>query len=170
MHGCGHMFLALKPDPLSGVPRLRQEDLTEKQYFSILIGFFLFWFGFMRGLMRKYSLVQIVLVSLLLEYVHMYYIPARYAFTYVQSVLLISASTIGLLSDDKDEYYNLCAIYINLPITVVGYIESMACTSFFSKIGGHFWYDMTIPLSFLAYIYNVYLLEEAKNSKKIKKH
>jgi len=22
MHGCGHMYLALKPDPLSGVPRL----------------------------------------------------------------------------------------------------------------------------------------------------
>ena len=92
MHGAGHMYLATKKDPLSGVPRLRQPDLETKTYVTLIVFFFAFWFGFMKGILRNFPLSFIIVVSLVLEGLHMFFIPARYAFTYVQSALLISGS------------------------------------------------------------------------------
>ena len=103
MHGAGHMYLATKKDALSGVPRLRQPDLETKTIVMLVVFFFMFWFGFMKGILRSFSMPFVIAVSLLLEVVHMFFIPARYAFTYVQSALLISGSLAELYRHDKSE-------------------------------------------------------------------
>ena len=134
-----------------------------------MVFFFGFWFGFMKGILRQFPLVFTIFVSLILEAVHMYFIPLKFAFTYVQSALLFSSSLAELYRSDKKDnstQYNLYAFLYHIPISIVGYFESMTCTSFFSKIGGHFWYDMTIPLSGLAYIYMISQIHN-KNAKKV---
>jgi hypothetical protein len=56
---------------------------------------------------------------------------------------------------DKSVYYNSIATIINLPIGLVGWIEAITCDYFFSHIGGHFWYDITIPISLISYFFYI---------------
>ena len=69
--------------------------------------------------------------------------------------------------EEKDVFYDLAALYINVPVGVVGWLEAMACDNLLVKIGGHFWYDTSIPLSFFAY-YAVAWANQPKQKRKSK--
>ena len=55
----------------------------------------------------------------------------------------------------KNEYYNATSLFIVGPVGVIAWIEGLACESFLIHYGGHFWYDMTVPIMMTGYI--VYL-------------
>jgi len=64
----------------------------------------------MKGILRYFGNSVIIPVSIVAEVVHMFFIPAKYAFTYVQAVLMISSSFAELYRGDKEELsyqYNL---------------------------------------------------------------
>ena len=88
---------------------------------------------------------------------------------------MVSASY-ELARAEKDEFYDLSALMITLPIGFVAWLEALSCDAFLVSVGGHFWcalarpfpprlcavalmsmswcrYDMTIPLSMQLYYY-----------------
>ena len=83
---------------------------------------------------------------------HYYFVPLQLAFGYVQTGLIVLIATAALMGP-KNEYYNATALIVTGPIGVIGWIEGLACESFLVHIGGHFWYDMTIPIAMTAYIF-----------------
>ena len=40
---------------------------------------------------------------------------------------------------------------INVPITLMGWVEATTCGQFLVNYGGHVWYDATIPVSLCVY-------------------
>jgi len=86
------------------------------------------------------------------------FVPARLGFTYVQTALLAVAAAHELLRRDKDFYYDVAAVAINLPVGFVAWLEAVACDSFlgqsavtYKAAGGHVLYDGTICLSMFVY-------------------
>ena len=75
-------------------------------------------------------------------------------------------ATCAMLEKSKDQHYNAVALLMTGPIGLVGWIEGLTCDSFLVHVGGHFWYDMTIPMSMTAYI--VYLKYAQSSSSKVK--
>ena len=55
------------------------------------------------------------------------FVPARLGFTYVQTALLAVAAAHELLRRDKDFYYDVAAVAINLPVGFVAWLEAVAC-------------------------------------------
>lgn len=78
-------------------------------------------------------------------------VPPRFGFTFVQTVLLLVACAYDMLQPAKDRHYDLAALMINLPIGLVAWVEASGCDAFLRSLGGHVWYDATIPLSMFAY-------------------
>jgi len=97
------------------------------------------------------------------------FVPARLGFTYVQTALLAVAAAHELLRADKDWYYDVAAIVINLPVGFVAWFEALACDSFlgqelltYKSAGGHWLYDGTINVSMFAYYALVLSQKEKK--------
>jgi hypothetical protein len=82
-----------------------------------------------------------------------FFIPQKFGFTYVQTVLMTCFVTKELLLpvEKKDYWYGLWGILVNVPVVVVGWIEALTCDSFLKEIGGHVFYDAVIPLSILLF-------------------
>ena len=83
---------------------------------------------------------------------HYYFVTQQLAFACVQTCLILMFCITALVGP-RHEYYNLVALIVRMPICIIPWIEAMACESFLVHIGGHFWFDMTIPLSLTAYIF-----------------
>ena len=83
------------------------------------------------------------------------FVPTRFQFTYVQTVLLWVAAGHDLLrpAASKDVYYDLSSVLITIPVGLVSWIEALACDGFLVKYGGHVYYDTIIPVSMFVYYY-----------------
>ncbi len=97
-------------------------------------------------------------------------VPPRLGFTYVQTALLAVAAAHELLRSDKDHYYDVASLAINLPVGFVAWLEALACDSVlgqqrltYKAMGGHWLYDGTINLSMFAY-YAIVLARREKES------
>jgi len=78
-------------------------------------------------------------------------VPGKFAFIYVQTVTLVMASLAELARSKKDRFYDLYALLVVMPIGLVSWLEAGACDTMLVHIGGHAWYDWTIPISMGVY-------------------
>ena len=164
-HGVGHASLALYGEkPKDVTPWEGTESGAE--FARAALGLGLFWYAFMRGILgRDFGHLSVVCFTVFYTAVHLFLIVARFGFTYVQTALLVTAAIASMSKDPKSQHYNAIALIINTPIGFVSWIEGIACDSFFKHIGGHLWYDLTIPLSMCAYYWYVSGIEANKHSK-----
>ena len=71
------------------------------------------------------------------------------------SFTLTMAAASEKLNDSKiEKKFDYCALSVaSMAISLVPWIESMACESVASKFGGHLMYDLSIPIFFMvAYV------------------
>ena len=95
------------------------------------------------------------------------FLPSSTVFVYVQTVLVLTFSVYEVFfrpREDKDVSYDWEWV-VFVPFMVVAWVESTACTSFLRDIGGHMWYDASIPSAILLYYFAVRGLEEPKKLK-----
>lgn len=149
-HGCAHMSLAVFGTPSSGTLWDRPQTTAELALRSlILIGM---WYLFIRAILgTKGGQLRVIILSSAYTLIHVFFIPARFGFTYVQTMLVVTYSLYGILKEKKSEFYTATATFISLPVILVSWLEALACEAFYMHIGGHVWYDLTIPLSYCAY-------------------
>ena len=64
-----------------------------------------------------------------------------------------------------DEYYNLRIPLLNIPNSIIAWMEAFACEKYLQPYGGHAIYDAFIPITMIAYIFVV--LYQRNQTKKI---
>lgn len=81
--------------------------------------------------------------------------PPSLGFAYVQAALsaeaVVSDVRRGARGED-DEAYALQALLVHLPTSLLAWIEAGLCDVGYRQVGGHVWYDASIPLGMLAYL------------------
>ena len=115
----------------------------------LLIGFG-FWVGILKGIVPRVPIrtcfimaIPIVIGSL--------FVRANLGFAYVQAVItVVFVSTQLTLPKEKKGFVYAAFAVSFIPVTIVPWIESMACQSIASKLGGHLIFDVSIPLSLYA--------------------
>ena len=162
-HGCGHLgfwadALGLPQD--SATPPILSADwsvLGAPTLAIRLAGGWLFFFLLLNTL-PSMGRVHAAAHGLWAAAVGTLFVPPIFGFTYVQTVLLWLAAAYELRRKSKDRWYDLTSLLINVPVGCVAWAEALACDEVlgqraltFKSIGGHVWYDSTIPLSMLAY-------------------
>ena len=159
-HGIGHFFISMARGlEISSLPLYLQLAAPPVNFF--------FWWSLLG--MNKYipknhllamsSVHILVLLSPIL--------PNTAGFTYVQTVLVLTFTFYDLFfrpREDKDVSYDWEWVTF-VPFMAVAWVESTACTSFLRDIGGHMWYDASIPSAVLLYYFAVRGLEKPKNLK-----
>ena len=83
-------------------------------------------------------------------------IPARFGFIFVQTGIVFS-KMVGYYMNEEHEkdYFSSLASLCAFPITLIPWVESLACSNFLVHYGGHLMYDLAIPGCFLLYFYFV---------------
>ena len=79
--------------------------------------------------------------------------PPKFIFTYVNTVIYCTQTGARLLGlkGEKDRFYDLIAVMVNAPTTLVVWAEVLTCDSFLVRWGGHAWFDNSIPLTITLY-------------------
>jgi len=149
-HGLGHFIVGV----FGTLNNTYIFDADYNWYTLVIIYLWLssFWFGFIQSIHSNFN-YRIQLIECIIITSGQLFIPIQFSFTYVQTIILLLASINDLSIDKKhkDIYYTLKAGIVNLPIGLVGWLESYSCDNILIYIGGHLWYDCTIPISIITY-------------------
>ena len=166
-HGIGHGLLANalrdgnwpntteEIDP-SSEPILGADILPKLGSFELLKGvslFFVFWLGLLYASQIR-DPIQLGTVALIAATVQVYAVPLQFAFTYVQTILLVAFSMQQLArpTKEKDFFYATFPLIVTLPLVFVGWIESTQCSAFVRQhFYGHLIYDGFIPFSLITW-------------------
>jgi hypothetical protein len=159
-HGIGHFFISVAGgSPVSGISSLP----LYLQLAAPPVNFF-FWYSLLgtnkyipKNHLLPMSSVHVVVTSLPI-------LPKTAGFTYVQTVLVLTFAFYEVFfrpREDKDMSYDW-EWATSVPFMVVSWVEATACTSFLRDIGGHMWYDASIPSAILLYYFAVRGLEKPK--------
>ena len=162
-HGCGHLWLGMKG--ITRVGTLANEDKPLEYHVKYLAVLAFFWYTLtmVHAKLLGRAVHAVFVVLLLLG--HYYFVPLQCAFAYVQTALIILMSTVTMLRKDKISNYNAVSL-ITVPSVLAAWVEGLMCDSFLVHFGGHFWYDMSIPIALTGYI--VYLKHEQSSQSKVK--
>lgn len=161
-HGIAHFFISATggiSTGISSLPLFMQLAAPPTHFF--------FWWSLFRTnkYIPKSHLLAMALVHSLVTLSPV--LPSSAAFAYVQTVLVLTSNVYDVLfrpREEKDVAYDWGWI-VNVPFSVVAWIEATACTSFLRDIGGHVWYDASIPSAILLYYFFVRGLEKPKKVK-----
>jgi len=94
-----------------------------------------------------------------------YWLPGMFLFTYVSFVYNINLCTFRLgYTPRHSAFYTQEALIARLPIMIMTWLEPLLCDSFWLAIGGHMYFDITIPLSAIAFYFYVRDREYDPNS------
>jgi len=166
-HGFGHLVIGLVT--AEGPLDKARSRATLPLYLQILapIVIFLFWYSLLSSnqyisrlhLILHSSLHSAVLLSSVL--------PVAAGFTYVQTVLVLTFNAYDVFfrpKSTKDVTYDWSPL-VGVPFSVVAWLEALSCESFLKRIGGHMWYDASIPVAILLFYFAVRGLESSKAKK-----
>jgi len=159
-HGCAHMFVGHKfenatPEWMALSPCARQTTAQGR----ILYCAFLccFWFGFMKSF---HGLAfHTFFFTMAYGVVHFFCVPGVFAFTYVNCMLFFHSSCNALFFAEKGPYYTAQVFFSGVPLALVTWMEALLCEQVIRPIGGHLVYDLTIPISLLAFYVYVRMVE-----------
>lgn len=151
-HGIGHgaAAAAMRDEPLDTTDLLESSKGLQMDDKFFLISF-LFWISLLRGAMPKSNKFAI-LGSAILAIAVGTQIDQKLGFTYVQTVLILcnGIESLGYQPSQKKFEYALFAL-INTPITLIGWTESLACSSILLQYGGHILYDYYIAIASIGF-------------------
>jgi hypothetical protein len=124
----------------------------------------LFWLGLLYASMPQSQKLRIVILSTIAR-VGQYFVPNHFAFTYVQTILLLafSLNQLNLPMLDKDFSYALYPLVVSFPVTLIGWIESTQCRIVDKLFYGHVVYDGYIAVSVIIWYLLVYVKASFQN-------
>lgn len=150
-HGLAHAYLGFyEGDPTRD--HVANEILSENISFTAVLVLMIFYGGFMKSMTGDTPLWKTLLITVAVTWVHIEFVPKRYAFTYVQTVM-ITGGLVQSVQDSDNPFYNSESLMVSLPIALVPWIELLACDDFLIHIGGHVWFDISIPLCCIIHLW-----------------
>ena len=160
MHGLAHYGIAMKTGNAAEQVEYQQKGWIEAfeedpvEFSTRLLGLFGFWFALLRATMPNANFKSTFTVATISCVVNTKVAP-QFGFTFVQTVLMLSAALNQLKLPDKEKGYTyFCfSLIVALPVGFVGWLESLTCSNFLIKYGGHMLYDGGICLSTLIFTF-----------------
>lgn len=120
---------------------------TEEDQIEILKHIFIgigVWFGVLKAILVKVSNRKIA-ISAIIASIGGLFVTDVLGFAYVQAVIVVAnASTQFTLPKEEKEFVYAANALIAVPISIIPWIESTACQTIASKVGGHLIYDVAI--------------------------
>ena len=181
-HGIGHgslayfqrqaMSMAAGQDGMgntSRTPGVEDMDMLQLARAVALLSM-TFWVPMLKAACTRVS-CPVLVFSAVLVAAGQVMTPPEFGFTYVQTILLVSNALNELTRPVKEKQsreYSLYPIMVNVPVAIMGWVESMGCGAFYKDIGGHVWYDTTIGLTMAAFMVNTYFHERSNRGRKQK--
>jgi len=148
-HGCGHLYLAMNPTGMD--LRFRPKEDLGASIASTLVTVMVFVCIF-QGTMPLSSRQRLTGTALIATAgFTLLDIKPKFNFVYAQAVIYIFNAIHMLTLEDSHkatQVYRLHA-YFQLPVLVVGVLESTACQSLLEPIGGHANFDASIGIGFI---------------------
>merc|ERR1712228_852723 len=82
-----------------------------------------------------------------------FFLSSRLFFIHVLMAVLLSGAIRGLARAEKDKnrFYDMEAVLVDVPILLMTFSEAITCDSFLKHYGGHVWFDMAVPFGFIVY-------------------
>ena len=160
-HGLGHLNLAYNSRYFSNKPLMLNINSNINKYLSIVTLYF-FWYYLIKAAYLNGNNIYWNINAFIHTLILSTSIPINHSFTYVQTTLMLTAAISELNLKNKDIYYDIKAIVIHLPITIVGWVEALYCDKFIKNYGGHVIYDTTIPISIITYHSLLYFYKKYK--------
>jgi hypothetical protein len=140
-HGAVHEFIAYKMRQGKSL----EDEAESPPLLSSLIFAVVFWFPFLKAALSNWNLGPVMVSALLASYFQRF-VPPRFGFTYVQTVLVCASALNSMLSADRNNReYAYRAISL-IPVVLVPFFECMTCQSFLKHVGGHAVFDGTLAL------------------------
>jgi len=165
-HGCAHLWMGMRPE-LMQRERTPVGEMPVQKLFTVGGGLFLFWFFLLRSINKNISNRVWALLACAFTATQVLFVSPKFGFTFVHVGLMTVATAVALKRADKDQYYDLEGWVINLPITMMAWLEAATCETFLVHIGGHFWYDIEIPLSMFLFWWLAIRSVPTKESEKL---
>lgn len=144
-HGLGHLNLGFNPNGMD--LRFRNHELME----SIKVSFVnIFAFAsIFKGVMPFASFPKLLLAaSIATVGLTVFDIEPKANFIYAQAVIYMFQA-IKLSKEHKDTAAYMLAPFLNLPVLVVGVMESTGCEVYLKYMGGHAVFDSTIAIGII---------------------
>lgn len=155
-HGCGHVFMAFysfTSESRNKTPYQSHE--TGMEVFYEVVGMMTFWIALLWSFTKSMKIV--LPVSILYTWIFIVWTPNRLALPLVQTLTIIAMTLIALFSDvmlvADMRYSTPSSVIVGIPFGLMGWVESLTCEKFLIHIGGHFWYDVMIPITLCIYFY-----------------
>lgn len=148
-HGCAHFFLSFKTNVSGATQALVDLSPSERAVGFIALTFV--WYNFMRD--SQISLSAAVALAIIHNIVQVFILPTRFFLMHVLLAVFLNRAVHGFTrrAEDKDRYYSMEFILMDVPILLASFGETLTCDSFLVKYGGHVWFDMVIPIMFCVY-------------------
>ena len=186
-HGIGHEAIAAKlrkvgnsvEQTMDAVARLPfaqrwREESVAKILLAELPGA-VFWLGLIyatmaqsRALKNTKSTVAWVALAALLARIGQSFMPPRFGFTYVQTVLMLlhAFSQTRRPLAEKDFFYASFPVIVSVPLIFMGWLESTQCSAFVQeKFYGHLLYDGYVGVSLIVWYLVCYSKVQSDTSK-----
>jgi hypothetical protein len=154
-HGAAHGFIAYQLYRAPGSHEQIQgtsntlEKFLQMDMMLLVPGIWLFlafWFGLLKGAMPKASNKTIAVLTVLVSTGQLF-VKEIFAFGYVQAILAVAFTCTQLRLPAKDKNFSYFAnSTTSLAISLVPWVECLACQSVASKLGGHLIFDVSIPI------------------------
>mmetsp|Transcript_8059 Transcript_8059/g.11610 ORF Transcript_8059/g.11610 Transcript_8059/m.11610 type:complete len:296 (-) Transcript_8059:544-1431(-) len=157
------------PENTSALLDEMANDWTALEAFKRLAPLLIFWMGLLKASMPATSLKIITPLTVVTTILNML-VPAQFAFTFVQTILLFAFSLNQLMRplEEKTVAYARYPLYVGLPLSFIGWLESTQCENFVIKYGGHLLYDAYIPLAMITFYVVCYMDAKTQAEKKVK--
>ena len=149
-HGFGHLILAFKPiSTQTAYEVMADSNFGHVIFFSIL---FIFWYLLSKDTQKGFGNnghLCFVLINSVLTY---FFVRGVFGLAYVSAVICTAEAFTYMSMKKKTFYYNSGSL-ASMPIILVSYIEGLACDEILVHIGGHIWYDISIPFCLMAWFF-----------------
>ena len=161
-HGVAHWIIAIK---------MRQKDMNdsdeqhiiianEETHLQTILFCTFFWFPLLKASIPKSSVYHAYILAIAVAYVQRNYLAEVYGFTYIQTILSISAHVSQLVLSTKEKNcrcYMTMPIIAALPAVIISILEATSCNMFFKSMGGHVWFDACIIVGLILYYVDAYI-------------
>jgi len=126
-----------------------------------------FWVGLMKAALPNLRMAPFA-AMVLAAMAGQQFVDRQFAFTYVQTILLVafSVNQLARKKEEKDFVYATHPMVVGVPVTFIGWIESTQCSAFVKdSFYGHLIYDGFIPVAMLVWYVVCYLqIKESRDN------
>jgi hypothetical protein len=148
-HGVGHLSLYMYAPQASGAGPYFTQVESPIHRFLFFAAIFVFWGAFFYSISPSRLFNAVLTVGNTIAFA--FFVPRVFTFTYAQTVLVTCLVMRDLLSTHrKDAWYDIWS-WLHTPVVVVSWIEALGCDAGLIWVGGHVWYDASIPFAMLVY-------------------